>query len=264
MERPYVWQMIKEAVENLDCKATYSEIKNYIHNKWKDVNNNTINAQTIVMTVNHTSRIHYPENKKPRVCGSKTSNYDFLFSIGRGEVVCYNPEIHGNWEIFKNEFDGLGIKQINIEETDEVEEIDFIENSNYLFPIEANLRDFLIKNLNTFKSSNLTLFEDETGRDGKEYPTEVGFIDILTTDDEGNFVVFELKLSKGADRAVGQLLRYMGWVKMKLANGKKVKGVLVANKMDEKIKYAILSTIDIELFEYEMKFELKKSEFDYR
>jgi hypothetical protein len=33
--------------------------------------------------------------------------------------------------------------------------------------------------------------------------------------------------------------------------------------MDEKIKYAILSTTDISLFEYEMKFELKKSEFEY-
>ena len=76
-------------------------------------------------------------------------------------------------------------------------------------------------------------------------------------------MVFELKLSKGADRAVGQLLRYMGWVKMKLAKDKKVRGVLVANKMDDKIKYAILSTNDIELFEYEMKFELKKSEFKY-
>lgn len=260
MEKISVWQMIKEAVENLNGKATYSEIKNYIHSKWNNVNEKTINAQIIVMSVNQPSRIHYPENKKPRISNSQ---YDILFSIGRGEVVLYKPEEQGIWEIFENEFGGLGIRQINNEEIDSGLQEEIQENSNYLFPIEANLRDFLIKNLNTFKGSKLKLFEDENGRDGKEYPTEVGPIDILTVDDEGNFIVFELKLSKGADKAVGQLLRYMGWIKMKLAKDKKVKGVLVANKMDEKIKYAILSTNDIELFEYELKFELKKSEFEY-
>ncbi len=260
MERPFIWQMIKEAVENLGGRATYSEIKNYIHSKWENVNEKTINAQIIVMSVNQPSRHHYPENKKPRISNSQ---YDVLYSIGRGEVVLYKPEEHGIWEIYENEFGGLGIRQMNNEENvDENDEV-LEETPNYLFPIEANLRDFLIKNLSTFKGSKLKLYEDENGRDGKEYPTEVGLIDILTTDEEGNFVVFELKLSKGADRAVGQLLRYMGWVKMKLAKDKKVRGVLVANKMDDKIKYAILSTNDIELFEYEMKFELKKSEFKY-
>lgn len=261
MDRPFIWQMVKEAVENLGGKATYSEIKNYIHNKWENVNERTINAQIIVMSVNQPSRYHYPENKKPRISNTQ---YDVLYSIGRGEVVLYKPEEHGIWEIYENEFGGLGIRQVNNEEVLDETEDEIVENSNFLFPIEANLRDFLIKNLDTFKGSKLKLFEDENGRDGKEYPAgTVGNIDILTNDENGDFVVFELKLSKGADKAIGQLLRYMGWVKINLAKEKKVKGVLVANKMDEKIKYAILSTTDISLFEYEMKFELKKSEFEY-
>ncbi len=61
----YVWQMIKEAVENLGGKATYSEIKDFIRNKYGEVNESTINCQIIACTVNHPSRIHYPENKKP-------------------------------------------------------------------------------------------------------------------------------------------------------------------------------------------------------
>ena len=85
--KPYVWQMIKETVENLGGKATYSEIKDYIRNKYGEVNESTINCQIIVCTVNHPSRIHYPENKKPRIANSR---YDFLFSTGykyrRGEV----------------------------------------------------------------------------------------------------------------------------------------------------------------------------------
>jgi hypothetical protein len=43
--------MIKEAVENLGGKATYSEIKDYIRNKYGEVNESTINCQIIVCTV---------------------------------------------------------------------------------------------------------------------------------------------------------------------------------------------------------------------
>jgi|SRR5690554_3136409 len=60
MERPYVWQMIKEAVENLNGQVSYSDIKEYINSKWTDVNQDTITAQIIVLSVNHDSRIHYP------------------------------------------------------------------------------------------------------------------------------------------------------------------------------------------------------------
>lgn len=90
--------MIKDAVENLGGKATYSDIKDYIKDTYGNVNKNTINCQIIVCTVNHPSRIHYPENKKPRIANSK---YDFLFSTERGKVELYDSEKHGMWEIKK-------------------------------------------------------------------------------------------------------------------------------------------------------------------
>lgn len=254
MERPVVWQMIKEAVENLGGRATYPEIKKYINDKWENVNESTINAQILVLSVNQPSRIHYPENKRPRLSNSQ---YDVLYSIGRGQVVKYNADEHGLWEIYTNEFDGLAIRQIISEEAEAGDTI-AQESGSFLFPIEANLRDFLIKNLNVVKDAKLRLFVDENGRDGKEYPTNVGPIDILTQDDRGDFIVFELKLSRGADKALGQLLRYMGWVKKNLAKGVAVKGVIVANKMDGKIKYAVMVTPEVTLYEYEMKFELTK------
>ena len=57
---------------------------------------------------------------------------------------------------------------------------------------------------------------------------------------------------------MGQLLRYMGWIKKHLAVDKDVKGIIVANKMDEKIKYAVSMIPEVSLWEYEMKFELTK------
>lgn len=255
MERPFVWQMIKEAVINLNGHAKYPEIKKYINDKWGNVNNSTINAQCLVLSVNQPSRIHYPENQKPRLT-NEGSAYDLLFSTGKGQVVLYNIEEHGVWEIYKNNFDGLEVRQVI---NDDIDIDDSIESDeNFLFPLEANLRDFLIKNLGIFKERNLRLFVDETNRDGREYPTDVGFIDILANDEVGNFFVFELKLSRGADRALGQLLRYMGWVKKHLAEDKDVWGIVVANEMDVKIKYAVSMIPNVSLWEYSMNFTLNR------
>jgi 5-methylcytosine-specific restriction protein A len=109
MERPYVWQMIKEAVDNLNGRVSYSDIKEYINGKWSDVNQATITAQIIVLSVNHDSRIHYPENQKPRLSNAN-SPYDLLFNTSRGQVEKYNAERHGIWEIY-NVNDRLGVRK---------------------------------------------------------------------------------------------------------------------------------------------------------
>lgn len=260
--KPYVWEMIKEAVENLGGKATYSEIKDYIRNKYGKVNENTINCQIIVCTVNHPSRIHYPENKKPRVANSK---YDFLFSTGykyrKGEVELYDPQKHGTWEIRKDEYGKLRIAQAGLEEFPTAEGIESMEEEQeLLFPVESHLRDFIAQNIEAIKVNGhkLKLYVDENNREGVEYPTDVGPIDILAVDEADNFVIFELKLSRGADKAIGQILIYMGWVKMNLAKDKDVKGVIVAKNVDEKLKYSASIIPKISLFEYELNFKIRE------
>jgi RecB family endonuclease NucS len=71
-------------------------------------------------------------------------------------------------------------------------------------------------------------------------------------------VVIELKLSLRPDRALGQLLRYMGWVKAHLSPTRPVRGIIVASTLNEKLKYAVSMTNDIHLYEYELRFELSK------
>ena len=102
IDRPYVWRMIKEAVNSFDDQISYSQIKEFISKHWDDVNANTITAQIIVLSVNHNSRTHYPENQKPRLT-NESSPYDLLYNIGRGQVEKYNPAQHGIWEIFEEE-----------------------------------------------------------------------------------------------------------------------------------------------------------------
>ncbi|MCU7836875.1 MAG: DUF91 domain-containing protein [gamma proteobacterium symbiont of Taylorina sp.] len=59
-------------------------------------------------------------------------------------------------------------------------------------------------------NKKLKIFVDQTGRDGVEYHTAVGYIDVLSIDEAGDFYVFELKRDMGSDKVVGQVTRYMG------------------------------------------------------
>ena len=82
------------------------------------------------------------------------------------------------------------------------------------FGLEYQLRDFIAQNIAAIPVAGrrLRLYVDPTGRDGVEYPTAVGPIDILAVDGEEQFVVFELKRARSPDHAIGQLSRYMGWI----------------------------------------------------
>jgi endonuclease len=139
------------------------------------------------------------------------------------------------------------------------EETTLDPEEQFEFALESHLRDFIARNLATLpiRDRRLKLFVDSSNRSGVEYPTDVGPIDILATNEEGDFFVFELKLSRGPDRAMGQLLRYMGWVKKVLARHHEVNGVIVAKSMDEKLKYASLPVPNVSLLEYEVNFQLR-------
>ncbi len=133
------------------------------------------------------------------------------------------------------------------------------DKSESFFTLEYQLRDFLASNLSTVKvlDKRLRLFVDATGRDGIEFPTAVGPIDILAVDEEGSFFVFELKRANSADRAIGQLARYMGWVQQTIGKGRKVSGIIVAKSISENLRYAVSVVPNVYLFEYEVEFHLK-------
>jgi hypothetical protein len=263
--------MVREAVEGLGGQASYSDIHSYIKRKYGDVNSNTITTQIIVCSVNHASRVHYPENSKPRVANAR---YDFLFNTGRGQVEQYDSQKHGIWEIREDEtgklqvsrYDSLDVITEAAEERQVSVEVEGQQrDSDLTFPLESHLRDFLARNITSLQidGRKLQLYVDDSGRAGVEYPTPMGPIDILAIDEADNYVVFELKLNRGSDSAVGQILRYMGWVQHKLAKSK-VKGVIVARKMSEKMKYAVSLTPDITLFEYELQFSVHPVTIDAR
>ncbi|MDI1229041.1 MAG: endonuclease NucS [bacterium] len=143
----------------------------------------------------------------------------------------------------------------NIEDAEtEVEDISPAENSEIAFGMESQLRDFIAQNIQTIliNGKKLSLYDG-----GVEYYTDAGFIDILAVDAQGNFFVFELKRGRTPDYVIGQLVRYMGWVKQSVGKDKEVHGVIVAKTIKENLHYAKAVVPNISLLKYEVKFDLK-------
>ena len=123
------------------------------------------------------------------------------------------------------------------------------------FAYEHDLRDFLARNLHLIEPG-LTLYNDE-GITGLEYPAGGRFIDILAVDSSDNLVVIELKVSKGYDRVIGQLLRYVNWIKNNLAEGdQRVRGVIIAKSISSDLQLACSELPNVALMEYELAVKL--------
>lgn len=90
--------------------------------------------------------------------------------------------------------------------------------------------------------------------DGAERSVSSGFIDITAKDANGSTVVVELKTGTAGQRAVAQILSYMGDVAMDEPDVE-VRGILVAGGFDRKSRAAARVVPTLSLREYKVKFE---------
>jgi len=93
---------------------------------------------------------------------------------------------------------------------------------------------------------------------GQQFPSDTGPIDILAlSKDKKTFLVVELKKGRVSDNVVGQIQRYMGFVKQDLAEiEQEVKGVIIGFDDDIRIQRALSVTQNIEFYKYRIDFNL--------
>jgi predicted RNA-binding protein len=148
----------------------------------------------------------------------------------------------------------LGVRASELPRSASAEEIESASE----FALEAHLEEFMDKNWENINfGTKLVRYQNED-QSGRQFPAGPWSIDFLCTESESDdFVVVELKKGKTSDAAVGQILRYMGWVKKHVAKeGQKVKGVIIAKEVDEALKYAVQNLKDVSVSTYEINFRL--------
>ena len=123
------------------------------------------------------------------------------------------------------------------------------------FAAEADLRDFLANNLECVEAG-LLLYRQED-RSGVEFPVDDGRIDILAVDKAGRFVVFELKLARGRNKALGQLLYYMGWIDKHLGKGP-CRGVVVAREISDDLLIETQRVQGVSLYRYKLSVSVER------
>jgi hypothetical protein len=223
---------------------TRERVLSWFKARYPKVKPATIAAHLILHSTNAPSRVHYNVNPD----GAD----DLFFQLDAQHYRLYNPAADPSPIYEKRGGDGAAGGNDLTDEAEGPEEPAAASE----FAYEKDLQSFLSKNLGLIEPG-LHLYEEE-GIKGIEYPAGGRSIDILAVDRNSSFVVIELKVSRGYDRVVGQVLRYMAWIAKNLADpSQSVRGVIVAREISTDLLLASSRVPDIELFEYQMSVKLK-------
>lgn len=225
---------------------TTSRAIEWFRQHYPKLQENSIRAHLVQASTNDRSRLHHT---------ATNASDDLLFKVDRSQFRLYEPG--KDPAPIRELVEGDVAREEELAAEDDVAEADAAAPGSTEFLLERDLQLYLAKNLERIEPG-LKLY-DEDGVRGIEFEAGGGRrIDILATDKSGAFVVLELKVSRGYDRVVGQLLRYVNWVRHNLADGKPVRGIIVCRTMSEDLRLACSSIPNVELFEYQLSVTVTK------
>lgn len=218
----------------------------WFRKNYPNIKSNTIAMHVEGMSINSNSRKHHP-NIKPG------SDHDLFFKLGPNEYRLWDPDRDPSpiYRGTNTDSSDSSTEEINPQIASAQ---DYRGSEEFAF--ERDLRNYLAKNLSLIELG-LNVYQEEEFS-GIEFPVGGRFIDILAKDKNDGFVVIELKVSRGYDRVIGQLLRYMAWVQQNLAANRQVRGIIVASDVTDDLRLAASLIQNVLLFEYTIAMKLSQ------
>jgi endonuclease len=205
--------------------------------RYPKIKESTISAHLIRFSTNAPSRVHYHVRADEDLLVQEGSHFR-LYDPSKDRVP-----IHSKADV-------VPPKKMDLDDDEDQDPGEFA--------YESDLRDFLAKSPSIIEPG-LRLYEEE-GITGIEFPAGGRYIDILAVDVEKRLVVIELKVSRGYDRVVGQLLRYMAWIEKNHAEpGQEVRGIIIAREISEDLRLACSCIPTVNLYEYELSVVVRKA-----
>lgn len=164
--------------------------------------------------------------------------------------------------------DGLWWVVVADSDSEESAELDLVQEGEEgtpedspRFGLERHLHEFLRDNWSrTSLGEEWDLHVEDGEMVGYEYPTPIGRIDLLARHKKDKkWLVVELKRNQSSDDTVGQIARYIGYVRETLAKDKDdVQGLIISRAGDEKLRYALSVIANVDLMVYEVDFRLRR------
>jgi len=205
---------MRDAANQLPLSATPGQIINWFAREYPLVKKTTMRAHIKGLTASDPNRLCY-----------SVSRYEPIFIWRDGRLDVYDsdagPEDDGD---DGDEVDGQPISPAAAE-----------------FILASHLEEFLLGNWTAVDWGRpLSLWQGSDGTSGHQFQTSIGRLDLLCVDTSSNaLVVVELKRGRSADRVIGQVARYVSWVRKHLAaRGQSVEGIVVAHEHDDRLRYA--------------------------
>jgi len=90
--------------------------------------------------------------------------------------------------------------------------------------------------------------------------TPVNAIDLLGFEPRvGRWWVFELKRGRSADRVVGHVSRYLGWItEERRGHRESAVGAIIVKRADPKVRYAVKANDRLSLWEFDDRLQVRK------
>ena len=213
-------QAIRDFVEQTEGAVSSDAIRSAVTSKypgkWQPT---TLQAHLYGCAVNN-----------PKAYLHHTNTPKFLYKNPDGTFELYAEEKHGpnEWEPQEGEDESTSAGEL-------------IEAS---IGLERDIEDHLV--------NNIALIEPGLMIESRQHKIDVGRIDILARDQQGNRVVIELKVGDAKDSSVGQIARYLGWFTK--VDGKAPRGILIASGFPDGVKFAASIVPNLRLLAYHVHF----------